>query len=165
MSNRVVMIMIPKAAMDVLDFTCILNSLPLGSNVVDVRDCISIGYYGIGFVIENSKFEEVPQGQEMGKVYPETDFGGTYYIQRSDLPIENSANGVRTPPLVLPNSGRLAAGGSSPTHSPRYMGMDDDGDVYLKPDTIVTCVHDWVDYQGITNNFTYCSKCDKKKDS
>jgi len=27
------------------------------------------------------------------------------------------------------------------------------------------CVHDWKEYVGIINRFTYCSKCDVKKES
>lgn len=163
MSDRVVMIIIPRAADDVLDFSSILNTLPLGSRIVDIRDAVSTGYNGVGIVIENSRFEEHPQGHQLKVIYPKQDFGGVYYIDKDDLPMEKSGN------VSIPKTqSRTNKSYSNSTSiddddwdtfvkdktQPRYMGFDKDP----------VCTHNWVNYQGIIENYKYCSKCDKKKD-
>jgi hypothetical protein len=40
---------------------------------------------------------------------------------------------------------------------------DYDFDKILSPDTTIACMHTWKQYQGFTESYKYCSKCDAKE--
>lgn len=180
MNSRRAMIKFNFEEYNAFDIGEILQCLPDNTNIVSIHKNVYNSFLNTVMVIENEIFKEVKESQE----YPEVNIlfdeddqcfnvdysdiieinsqeSGNFYISNVDKEkgiINFSSVPILDHPLVYLNTtGKIE----------KRIGCENLikslKEVQYPNSKLNTCNHSWKSYQGFSENYDYCEKCDEKK--